>query len=84
MTEGLSAGRPGESLQLRPGAAGLEGGEAAGGGGGRDQPGGEAVGRAVAGVRSIVSTRGGRTHNFSPVSPVSRLAEIISVLLSPE
>ena len=66
----LGAGRPGERLEAGRGA-GLEGGEAPGGGGGRDQPGGQTVGRAVAGVGSMVGTggtRGGRTQDYSPVS----------------
>ena len=62
MTERLGAGRPGESLQVGRGAARLEGGEAPGGGGGRDQPGGQTVGWAVAGMGSIVGTRGGHTQ----------------------
>ena len=56
VTEGLGAGRPGEGLQL--GWPGLEGGEAPGGGGGRDQSGGETVGRPVAALGAIVGTGG--------------------------
>ena len=69
MTEGLRAGRPREGLQLRPGAAGLEGGEAPGGGGGRDQPGGETVGGPVAGLGSIVATGGPHSeHSQQPIT----------------